>query len=109
MKELKGLKKVSDNNNKIPVYLFKGKPLQNKFNNDYNRAEKIEIILQLQNDFDNGILSPHTLLSIIYNKLYGSFVAVRLLNEMQQKNIIKTNPFTNNNKPILPKKTIFDW
>jgi hypothetical protein len=42
------LKKVSDNNNKIPVYLFKGKPLQNKFNNDYNRAEKIEIILQLQ-------------------------------------------------------------
>ena len=109
MKGLKGLKKVSDNNNKIPVYLFKGKPLQNKFNNDYNRAEKIEIILQLQNDFDNGILSPHTLLSIIYNKLYGSFVAVRLLNEMQQKNIIKKNPFTNDNKPILPKKTIFDW
>jgi hypothetical protein len=68
LKGLKGLKKVSDNNNKIPVYLFKGKPLQNKFNNDYNRAEKIEIILQLQNDFDNGILSPNTLLSIIYNK-----------------------------------------
>jgi hypothetical protein len=100
---------MNDNSNKIPVYLFKGKPLQNKFNNDYNRAEKIEIILQLQNDFDNGILSPHTLLSIIYNKLYGSFVAVRLLNEMQQKNIIKKNPFTNDNKPILPKKTVFDW
>jgi hypothetical protein len=48
---------MNDNSNKIPVYLFKGKPLQNKFNNDYNRAEKIEIILQLQNDFDNGILS----------------------------------------------------
>jgi hypothetical protein len=37
-----------DNSNKIPVYLFKGKPLQNKFNNDYNRAEKIEIILQFR-------------------------------------------------------------
>jgi hypothetical protein len=97
----------------IPIkYLFtclKVNPCKTSLIMIITRAEKIEIILQLQNDFDNGILSPHTLLSIIYNKLYGSFVAVRLLNEMQQKNIIKTNPFTNNNKPILPKKTIFDW
>jgi hypothetical protein len=71
--------------------------------------KRLRLYCSFRTDFDNGILSPHTLLSIIYNKLYGSFVAVRLLNEMQQKNIIKTNPFTNDNKPILPKKTVFDW
>jgi hypothetical protein len=40
---------MNDNSNKIPVYLFNGMPLQSKFNNDYTRGEKIEIILQLEN------------------------------------------------------------
>jgi hypothetical protein len=40
---------VSDNKDKIPVYLFNGMPLQSKFNNDYTRGEKIEIVLQLRN------------------------------------------------------------
>ena len=100
---------MSDNTNKIPIYLYKGKPLQSRANNDYNRAEKIEIILQLEDDYKNGLLTPHTLLNLIDNKLYGSYTALRILNDMFEKGIIKKNPFTNNNKPILPKKTVFDW
>jgi hypothetical protein len=92
-----------------PIYLFNGMPLQSKYNNNYTRGEKIEIVLQLENDYQNGMLSGNTLKEIILNKLYGSFTALRILSNMQEKGIIKTNPFTNNNKPILPKKTIFDW
>jgi hypothetical protein len=44
---LKGFKKMSDNKDK-PIYLFNGMPLQSKYNNNYTRAEKIEIILQLR-------------------------------------------------------------
>jgi hypothetical protein len=48
---------MNDNSNKIPVYLFKGKPLQNKFNNDYKELKRLRLYYSLENDFDNGILS----------------------------------------------------
>jgi hypothetical protein len=36
-----------------PIYLFNGMPLQSKYNNNYTRGEKIEIVLQLENDYQN--------------------------------------------------------
>lgn len=92
-----------------PIYLINDKPLQSQFNNNYTRAEKVDIVMQLMNDYQSGILTAKTCKDIIDNKLYGSFTAKYILNDMQQKNIIKENPYTKDNRPLIPPRSIFDW
>lgn len=90
-------------------YLFNGQPLQHKFNNNYSKAEMLEITINLNKDYESGQLSAKTLSWIIDNKRFGDFTAKVILDKMLAKGIIKENPVTKDAQPNFKPKTVFDW
>jgi hypothetical protein len=101
---------VSDNNNKNLFICLKVNPCKASLIMIITELKRLRLYYSFRMTLIMVFYPPNTLkhnhFTINYMvRLWRS----RLLSEMQQKNIIKTNPFTNNNKPILPKKTIFDW
>jgi hypothetical protein len=48
-------------------------------------GRRLKLFYNSENDYHNGMLSANTLKEIILNKLYGSFTALRILSNMQQK------------------------
>ena len=91
------------------TYTFKGKPLQRTRFNNYTQAEKIELIEQLWNEYNAGILKPQILTNIVLDNLFPAYTAQLILNDMMEKGVLKINPFNNTTKPIFKKKGIFDW
>jgi len=94
-------------------YYYKNKPLQHFYKNDYTKEEKLEITMQLQSDYEAGMLSVSQCRWIWENKRYGSFTASRIMDEMMNKKIIKKNPVTGDSRrfsnPSGKTKSIFDW
>ena len=106
--------KFSDNRPDNPsYYYYKDKPLQHFYKNDYTKEEKLEITMQLQSDYEAGMLSVSQCRWIWENKRYGSFTASRIMDEMMNKKIIKKNPVTGDSRrfsnPSGKTKSIFDW
>ena len=94
------INKSSDNrpDNPSNFYYYKNKPLQHFYNNDYSKEEKLEITIQLQSDYEAGMLSVSQCRWIWENKRYGSFTASRIMDEMMNKKIIKKNPITGDDR-----------
>jgi len=94
-------------------YYYKNKPLQHFYKNDYTKEEKLEITMQLQSDYEAGMLSVSQCRWIWENKRYGSFTASRIMDEMMNKKIIKKNPVTGDSRRFSnlsgKPKSIFDW
>jgi hypothetical protein len=55
-------------------YLYNNEPLQLSYNNTYTPPEKIEIVNQINSDFENGMLSFNQMRWIIDNAFW-QFVA----------------------------------
>ena len=49
---------------------FKEEPLQHWYNNNYTKEEKLQIVIDLQNDYENGLLSQETIAWIVNNKRF---------------------------------------
>ena len=91
------------------AYYYKDKPLEHSYNNNYTKEEKLEIILQIERDFNAGMISISQLTWIYENKMYGSFSAGLCLDKLMKKNILKRNPITGDKRLFNKEKSKFDW
>ncbi len=101
---------MSNDSTIIPLaYTYKGKPLQHRKFNDYTKEEKLEIIIQLNNEFQNGLLSVNQMVWIWERECWGSFSVELFIDKLLEKGVIKKNPITNDTRTFRKPKTIFDW
>jgi hypothetical protein len=77
------------------IRYFKEEPLQHWYNNNYTKEEKLQIVIDLQNDYENGLLSQETIAWIVNNKRFGEFSCRLIIQDMLKKGIIKKD-FTGN-------------
>ena len=89
-------------------YYYNNEPLQLSYRNAYTADQKIEIVLQLQNDFSSGMLSANQMRWIINNKKFGSFTIQRIVDKLMFDNKIKLNPITLDTRTFSKKPTPFD-
>lgn len=91
------------------LYYYKGKPLQHFYKNNYTKEEKLEITIQLQSDYEAGMLSVEQCRFIYNNSRYGSFTATKIMDDMMKKDIVKKNPISNDKRLFHKPKNTFDW
>ena len=89
-------------------YYYNNELLQLSYKNTYTADQKIEIVLQLQNDFSSGMLSANQMRWIINNKKFGSFTIQRIVDKLMFDNKIKLNPITLDDRTFSKKPMPFD-
>jgi hypothetical protein len=67
---------------------FKDEPLKHWHFNNYNKAEKLQIVVDLWKDYENGLLDKETISWIVNNKRTGHFTCKLIIQDMIQKKII---------------------
>jgi len=90
------------------LYYYNGEPLQLSYRNTYTPPEKIEIVLQIENDFNSGMLSAEQMRWIVLNAKFGSFTVMRIIDNLMFNNKIKVNPITLDDRTFKKKPTPFD-
>ena len=71
------------------IYYYNNEPLQLSYRNDYTTGEKIEIVLQLQNDLKVGMLSAEQMRWIVDNKRFGAFTVQKEIDRLMFEGKIK--------------------
>ena len=89
-------------------YYYNNEPLQLSYKNTYTADQKIEIILQLQNDFSSGMLSAEQMRWIVNNLKFGAWTVQNIIDKMMFNNKIKINPITLDDRTFKKKPTPFD-
>ena len=89
-------------------YYYNNEPLQLSYRNTYTADQKIEIVLQLQNDFSSGMLSANQMRWIVNNLKFGAWTVQNIIDKMMFNNKIKINPITLDNRTFKKKPTPFD-
>ena len=89
-------------------YYYNSEPLQLSYRNTYTPPEKIEIVLQIENDFNSGMLSAEQMRWIVLNAKFGSFTVMRIIDNLMFNNKIKVNPITLDDRTFKKKPTPFD-
>ena len=89
-------------------YYYNNKPLQLSYRNTYTPPEKIEIVLQITNDFTSGMLSAEQMRWIVLNARFGSFTVMKIIDDLMFNNKIKVNPITLDNRTFKKKPMPFD-
>tara|TARA_B100000519_G_C13951947_1_gene301113 strand:- start:114 stop:392 length:279 start_codon:yes stop_codon:yes gene_type:complete len=90
------------------IYYYNNEPLQLSYRNDYTTGEKIEIVLQIQNDLKVGMLSAEQMRWIVDNKRFGAFTVQKEIDRLMFEGKIKINPITLDALTNFPKKKPFD-
>ena len=90
------------------IYYYNNEPLQLSYKNDYSLADKIEIVLQIQNDLKVGMLSAEQMRWIVENKRFGAWTLQREIDKLMFSGKIKINPITLDDLTNFPKKKPFD-
>ena len=90
------------------MYYYNNEPLQLSYKNDYSLADKIEIVLQIQNDLKGGMLSAEQMRWIVENKRFGAWTLQREIDKLMFSYKIKINPITLDDLTNFPKKKPFD-
>ena len=67
---------------------FKDEPLKHYHFNNYNKAEKLQIVVDLWNDYENGLLDKEVISWIVNNKRVGHFTCKLIVEDMIKKKII---------------------
>jgi hypothetical protein len=67
---------------------FKDEPLQHYHRNNYTKAEKLQIVVDLWNDYENGLLNKETISWIVENKRCGHFSCKLIIEDMIKKGIV---------------------
>ena len=90
------------------VYHYNGEPLQKSYNNTYTAAEKIEIVLKLQQDYESGMVSDAQVRWICNNSRFGSFTIMKIIDKLLFEKKLKYNPITLDNRTFYKPKSPFD-
>ena len=90
------------------IYYYNNQPLQLSYKNDYSLADKIEIVLQIQNDLKVGMLSAKQMRWIVSEKRFGAWTLQREIDKLMFSGKIKINPITLDDLTNFPKKKPFD-
>tara|TARA_R100000988_G_scaffold102400_2_gene77898 strand:+ start:94 stop:381 length:288 start_codon:yes stop_codon:yes gene_type:complete len=89
-------------------YYFNNKPLQLSYSNDYTSGEKIEIVLQIQQDYESGMLSVDQMRWIVFNCRFGAFTVQRIIDKLMFDGKLKQNPITLDKRTFSKKPMPFD-
>ena len=90
------------------IYYYNNEPLQLSYKNTYTADQKIEIVLQIENDFKSGMLTAEHMRYIVNNLKFGSWTVQNIIDKMMFNNKIKINPITLDNRTFKNKPTPFD-
>ncbi len=90
------------------IYYYNNEPLQLSYKNTYTADQKIEIVLQIENDFKSGMLTAEHMRYIVNNLKFGSWTVQNIIDKMMFNNKIKINPITLDNRTFKKKPTPFD-
>ena len=74
---------------------FKEELLPHFYNNKLAKQDKLQIVVDLWNDYENGLLDKETISWIVNNKRVGHFTCQLIIEDMLKKGIIKED-FTGN-------------
>ena len=75
-------------------YYYNDEPLQLSYSNSYTWGDKIQIIKNLEADFQSGMLSWSQMRWIILNARYGSYTCQKLVDKLIFDGKLKVNPIT---------------
>jgi len=89
-------------------YYYNNEPLQLSYKNTYTADQKIEIVLQIENDFKSGMLTAEQMRYIVNNLKFGAWTVQNIIDKMMFNNKIKINPITLDNRTFKKKPTPFD-
>ena len=89
-------------------YHYNNEPLQLSYRNTYTPQDKIEIVLQIENDFNSGMLSANQMRYIVNNLKFGAWTVQNIIDKMMFNNKIKINPITLDDRTFKKKPTPFD-
>jgi hypothetical protein len=90
------------------MYYYNNEPLQLSYKNTYTPPEKIEIILQIQNDLKAGMLSAEQMRWIVDNLRFGAWTVQKEIDRLMFDGKIKINPITNDTRTFYKKPSAFD-
>jgi hypothetical protein len=79
-------------------YYYNNEPLQLSYRNTYTAAEKIEIVLKLQQDYESGMVSDAQVRFIVNNAKFGSFTIMKIIDKLLFEKKLKHNPITLNKR-----------
>ena len=89
-------------------YYYNNEPLQKSYNNTYTAAEKIEIVLKLQQDYESGMVSDAQVRFIVNNAKFGSFTIMKIIDKLLFEKKLKYNPITLDKRTFFKPKRPFD-
>ena len=75
-------------------YYYNDEPLQLSYSNRYTWGDKIQIIKNLEADFQSGMLSWSQIRWIVKNAKFGSFTVQRIIDKLMFDGKLKVNPIT---------------
>ena len=76
------------------IYYYNDEPLQLSYSNSYTWGDKIQIIKNLEADFQSGMLSWSQIRWIVKNAKFGSFTVQRIIDKLMFDGKLKVNPIT---------------
>ena len=76
------------------IYYYNDEPLQLSYSNSYSWGDKIQIIKNLEADFQSGMLSWSQMFWIIDNAKFGSYTCQRIVDKLIFEGKLKRNPIT---------------
>ena len=89
-------------------YYYNNEPLQLSYRNTYTAAEKIEIVLKLQQDYESGMVSDAQVRFIVNNAKFGSLTIMKIIDKLLFEKKLKHNPITLNKRTFYKPKRPFD-
>ena len=89
-------------------YYYNNEPLQLSYSNTYTAAEKIEIVLKLQQDYEAGMVSDAQVRWIVNNAKFGSFTIMKIIDKLLFEKKLKHNPITLDKRTFYKPKRPFD-
>ena len=89
-------------------YYYNNEPLQLSYRNTYTAAEKIEIVLKLQQDYEAGMVSDSQVRWIVNNAKFGSFTIMKIIDKLLFEKKLKYNPITLDKRTFYKPKSPFD-
>ena len=89
-------------------YIYNNEPLQLSYRNTYTPPEQVEIVLQITNDFNSGMLSAEQMRWIVLNARFGSFTVMKIIDKLLFEKKLKHNPITLDKRTFFKTKRPFD-
>ena len=90
------------------IYYYNNEPLQLSYSNSYSLGDKIQIIKNLEADFQSGMLSWSQMRWIITKAKFGSFTCQRIVDKLIFDVKLKVNPITLDSRTFYKKPSAFD-